>query len=233
MMYFEAGLLAAEEHEMEYAVGIVGQAMHRTPAAGTAIAPRPRRIALVLLSGFSLMYLGRVVETFDVANRFCDTGDRIDDTYELLFLSANGGAIRSSSGALIWSDSIETRYGGSIHAVFVLGGEAEAAGRDERLLAWLRRAYRQTVAVQAVGGGRGVLESAGLCCKSAVDENAAHAGAIQRPIDEPDVDRDADDALADALCVVSRDCGDETAREVAARLVHTSARRLPGPDGSC
>jgi transcriptional regulator GlxA family with amidase domain len=218
---------------MEYAVGIVGQAMHRTPGAGTAIVPRPRRIALVLLSGFSLMYFGRVVETFDVANRLCDTGDRIDDTYELLFLSANGGAIRSSSGALIWSDSIETRYGGSIHAVFVLGGEAETTGTDERLFAWLRRAYRQTVAVQAVGGGRGVLESAGLGCKSAVDENAAHTGAIRRPMDEPHVGCDADDALTDALCVVGRDCGDETAREVAARLMLASACRLTGPDGSC
>ncbi|WP_459714269.1 type 1 glutamine amidotransferase family protein [Paraburkholderia sp. 2C] len=151
---------------MEYAVDAVGQAMHAAPGARAATVPRPRRIALILLSGFSLMSLGRVVETFDVANRLRGIGERVDDSYELLFLSSHGGAIRSSSGALIWSDSVETRHGSSMHAVFVLGGNDEAPGRDERLLAWLRRACRQTAFVQAVGGGRGVLAQAGLDCKN-------------------------------------------------------------------
>jgi hypothetical protein len=47
----------------------------------------------------------------------------------------------------------------------VLGGHDEVTDRDERLLAWLRRACSQTVVVQAEGGGRGVLEQAGLQCK--------------------------------------------------------------------
>jgi transcriptional regulator GlxA family with amidase domain len=147
---------------MEYAADIVSQAMHRAPGAHVTNVSRPRGVAFVLLSGFSLMYLGRLVETFDVANRLPGTGDRDGDSCELLFLSSCGGAIRSSSGALIWSDSVETRHGGSIHAVFVLGGNDEVADQDERLLAWLRRACRQTVVVQAVGGGRRVLEQAGL-----------------------------------------------------------------------
>ena len=153
---------------MEYAVDVVGQAMHPAPDARAATVPGPRRIALVLLSGFSLMYLGRLVETFDVANRLHETGDRADDGYELLFLSSCGGAIRSSSGALIWSDSVEKRHAGGNHAVFVLGGNDEVTARDERLLAWLRRACRQTMIVEAAGGGRGVLEQAGLHCKNAV-----------------------------------------------------------------
>jgi transcriptional regulator GlxA family with amidase domain len=156
---------------MEYAVDVVGQAMHPVPGARAATVRRPRRIALVLLSGFSLMSLGRVVETFDVANRLRTTGDRVDDSYELLFLSSHGGAIRSSSGALIWSDSVERRHGSSMHAVFVLGGNDEVPGRDERLLAWLRRACRQSAFVHAVGSGRGVLEQAGLCCRNGVSRH--------------------------------------------------------------
>jgi hypothetical protein len=205
----KAGLFAAEEHEMEYAVDIVGEAQHPARGARVAIVPRPRRIALVLLSGFSLMYLGRLVETFGVADRPCGAGDRADESYELLFLSSRGGAVRSSSGALIWSDSVETRHGGSIHAVFVLGGNDEVSGRDERLLAWLRRACRQTVVVQAAGGGRGVLEQAGLHCGNVVDAGSAGDGAIRLDA----VDRDANDVLTDLLYIVGRERGHGTARD--------------------
>ncbi|QYD72031.1 hypothetical protein KZJ38_34315 [Paraburkholderia edwinii] len=170
---------------MEYAVDSIGQAMRPAPGARVISVPRPQRIAFVLLSGFSLMVLGRLVETFDVANRRPGTGDRADDSCELLFLSSYGGAIRSSSGALIWSDSVETRHGGSIHSVFVLGGNDEVAGRDERLLAWLRRACRQTVVVQAAGGGRRVLEQAGLHCNNAADVNSVGDDAISAEHSRP------------------------------------------------
>ncbi|MFM0554891.1 hypothetical protein P0D69_28560 [Paraburkholderia sediminicola] len=55
---------------------------------------------------------------------------------------------------MAWTDVAEIRYIPDVRALFVLGGTTLKGDFDERLKAWLRRAYAYADVVQSIGDGR-------------------------------------------------------------------------------
>jgi transcriptional regulator GlxA family with amidase domain len=190
---------------------------------------RHRQVVILLLEGFSLIHMGRLAETFSLANRLRHSDDRLHSYYELRLLSARGGAVRSSSGVLIWTDAVDTRPAKHVYALFALGGPGAPHENDERLLSWLRHAHPHAQVVQGIGGGHSALEMAGLERKDGVSTDpptgAPSPGSLSAT-STAGIDSDAGVALSSALSVVKRDCGYETASQVAHDLQPTTPRQF-------
>ncbi|MGF6573523.1 transcriptional regulator GlxA family with amidase domain [Paraburkholderia sp. GAS333] len=180
-----------------------------------------RTIVILLFEGFSLIHMGRLAETFSLANQLRHSSETPRSYYELRLVSTRGGAIRSSSGVLIWTDALESHYAKNVHALFALGAAATPVEKDERLLSWLRNTYPHAQIVHGVGAGRDTLRLAGLEPKeSAEDQPTRTPVAPDAPPghDATVSDAEAGIALSSALTVVTRDCGFETASQVAQAL---------------
>jgi transcriptional regulator GlxA family with amidase domain len=190
---------------------------------------RHRQVVILLLEGFSLIHMGRLAETFSLANRLRHSGDKFHSYYELRLLSSGGGAVRSSSGVLIWTDAVDTRPAKHVHALFALGGSVAPIESDERLLSWLRHTHPHAQVVQAIGGGCSALAMAGLERKDVVGAEttggAMPTGALSAT-GAVGIDSDAGVALSSALSVVKRDCGYETASQVAHDLLPTTPKQF-------
>ncbi|MFT4068086.1 GlxA family transcriptional regulator [Paraburkholderia sp.] len=190
---------------------------------------RRKQIAILLFEGFSLIHMGRLAETFSLANRFRHSRNAPHHYYELRLISSGGGAIRSSSGVLIWTDAVDVHYARNVDALFALGGVAPLIEKEERLLSWLRHTYPHAQVVHGIGAGQSALEMADLEPKdgelreadsSSLPQGEAHANGATG------IDADAACALVSALSVVTRDCGHETAREVADALLRVMPKRF-------
>ncbi|MFM0502662.1 GlxA family transcriptional regulator [Paraburkholderia caffeinilytica] len=181
-----------------------------------------------MFEGFSLIHMGRLAETFSLANRLRHPDNALHNYYDLRLVSASGGAIRSSSGVLIWTDAVDSHYAKDVHALFALGAASMPVESDERLLSWLRHTYPHAQVVQGIGGGHGVLELAGLEPKDVAAEVAGGAmttGTLSATR-TAGIDADAGVALTSALSVVKRDCGYETASQVAHDLLPVTPKQF-------
>jgi transcriptional regulator GlxA family with amidase domain len=193
------------------------------------LARRRRQVVILLFEGFSLIHMGRLAETFSLANRLRHPDNALHNYYDLRLVSASGGAIRSSSGVLIWTDAVDSHYAKDVHALFALGAVSAPVESDERLLSWLRHAYPHAEVVQGIGGGNGVLEMARLEPKDvAVTEMAGGAmtASALSATRTAGIDADASVALTSALSVVKRDCGYETASQVAHDLLPVTPKQF-------
>jgi transcriptional regulator GlxA family with amidase domain len=193
------------------------------------LARRRRQVVILLFEGFSLIHMGRLAETFSLANRLRHPDNALHNYYDLRLVSASGGAIRSSSGVLIWTDAVDSHYAKDVHALFALGAVSAPVESDERLLSWLRHAYPHAEVVQGIGGGNGVLEMARLEPKDvAVTEMAGGAmtASALSATRTAGIDSDASVALTSALSVVKRDCGYETASQVAHDLLPVTPKQF-------
>ena len=86
------------------------------------------RIAIMLFDGFSLLGAGFVAEVFHIANELAVSKARNDWTYDVRFLSADGGNVACSSSVSVWTDGLDARHYGGFDALFVAGGKgAESA----------------------------------------------------------------------------------------------------------
>ncbi|NMM04321.1 helix-turn-helix domain-containing protein [Paraburkholderia sp. RP-4-7] len=172
---------------------------------------------ILLFESFSLVQVGRLAETFSLANRRRHPENALHNNYYLRLVSASGGAICSSSSVSIWTDAVDARYGKDVHALFVLGGASASVEIDERLLLWVRHAYLHAQVVQGIGGGHGALEMAGLEPKD-VGVTGLAGGAMPpcalSAARKAGIDADAGVALTSALSLVRRDCGYETASQI-------------------
>jgi transcriptional regulator GlxA family with amidase domain len=176
-----------------------------------------RRIGILLFDGFWLLGPGTVVEMFQTANEFAGTRDGEDPPYEVQFLSMEGGNVASSSSARIWTDRIDTRFGGGFDVLFIAGGYgANVAARDERLLNWLRAVQSRTRAIETIGEGRLVLEAAGPTEHDGLMSRYPGASASEGAFSAAN---DRHDCARSALMFIKRDLGAELARSVADRVM--------------
>jgi len=196
---------------------------------GAGPAHRHRLVVILLFDGFSLIHMGRLAETFSLANHLRHPENTLRSYYDLRLVSASGGAIRSSSGVLIWTDAVDAHYAKDVHALFALGVTGMRGEADERLLSWLRQIYPHAQVVQGMGGAQSVLEQSGLEPKDITTEDAA---AVPMPAGAPPTAKaaglgdDGEIALTSALSVVKRDCGYETASQVAHDLLPVTPRHF-------
>ncbi len=125
-------------------------------------------------------------EVFSLANR--ESGA---ERYAIELVAGDGASLRTSSGLeLVPHGSL---YGcrGSIDTLVVAGGQGvREAGRDERLVSWLRLAARRSRRVASVCTGAFLLARAGLLDGRRATTHWAACGALERNYPTVEVDPD-------------------------------------------
>ncbi|MEW9582793.1 helix-turn-helix domain-containing protein [Paraburkholderia sp. DGU8] len=203
-----------------------------------------RRIALLMFNDCSLQGAGIVAEVFHAANELPSSGSG-GWVYDVAFLSADGGMVRSSAGLRVWTEGLDARHEAGFDAVYVAGGKgACAAANDARLIAWLRRVRADTGMIRPIAEGRALLEAAYAPRSKLPDARLPEGSASAdwrramthgaRPA-EPGADAgDRLESMRSALAMIKRDLGGAAARSVAERLLADSCTNLApllGEDG--
>ncbi|WP_250534509.1 helix-turn-helix domain-containing protein [Caballeronia sp. AZ10_KS36] len=183
-----------------------------------------KRIAILLFDGFSLLGAGIVAEVFHMANELSSLKTRAECTYDVRFLSVEGGNVACASSVRVSTDGLDARHYGGFDALFVAGGRgAEEAAKDERIVEWVRRMNSKTTVVKAISEGRKVLEAAGI----GGDAQARYGNAMIQLRDDASADGgDRYESMKGALMLVKRDLGLDVSRSVAERLMPGSAAKL-------
>ncbi len=114
------------------------------------------RIAFVLFPGFQQLDLAGPMAVFEVA-RLARPG-----SYDWRLVGSAPPAVRSSAG-VAWPVQGLPRRLGDVDLVMVIGGDGvDAACRDARLVAWLRRASQSGARMASICSGSLLLAAAGL-----------------------------------------------------------------------
>ncbi|MCF8203979.1 MAG: GlxA family transcriptional regulator [Methylotenera sp.] len=200
------------------------------------------RIAFVLFPGFQQLDLAGPMAVFEVA-RLERPG-----SYDWRLVASAPPAARSSAG-VDWPVQALPRRLGELDLVMVIGGDGvDGACRDERLLAWLRRAARSGARLASICSGSLVLAAAGLLDDRSATTHWSRGRqfevefpAVQLQPDRiyvrepavrergwPEVWTSAGMTAGIDLCLalVAHDHGEDVAREAARQLV--VERRRPG-----
>jgi transcriptional regulator GlxA family with amidase domain len=113
-------------------------------------------IAFVLFPGFQQLDLAGPMAVFEVARL------ALPGSYNWRLVASAPPAVRSSAG-VPWPVQGLPRRLGDLNLVMVIGGDGvDAACRDPRLMAWLRRAGRSGARIASICSGSLVLAAAGL-----------------------------------------------------------------------
>lgn len=116
-----------------------------------------QRIGFVLVSNFALMSYASAAEPLRAANLIAGT-----DLYEIVPLSFDGEAVRSSSGIIVDCEALAAA-GERCHTIFVCaGGGPQDWAVAENSFGTLRRLARQGVRIGGISSGAYVLAAAGL-----------------------------------------------------------------------
>lgn len=116
-----------------------------------------QHIGFVLVSNFALMSYASAAEPLRAANLIAGT-----DLYEIVPLSFDGGAVRSSSGIIVDCEALAAA-GERCHTIFVCaGGGPQDWAIAENSFRTLRRLARQGVRIGGISSGAYVLAAAGL-----------------------------------------------------------------------
>ena len=184
-----------------------------------------RRIAILMFNDCSLQGAGVVAEVFQAANELASSSAS-GCSYDVCFLSADGGMVTSSSGLKVWTDGLDARHYSGFDALYVAGGKgAIAAARDERLIAWLRRVWHNTGMIRPIAEGRALLDAAYVPDaqeSQALQESSKASRQAEQTADAGD----RLESMRSALAMIKRDLGAATARTVAERLLADSCSNL-------
>ena len=200
------------------------------------------RIAFVLFPGFQQLDLAGPMAVFEVA-RLAHPG-----SYDWRLVASAAPAVRSSAG-VAWPVQGLPRRLGDLDLVMVIGGDGvDAACRDTRLIAWLKRAGRSGARIASICSGSLVLAAAGLLDHRTATTHWSRSGQFEsdfpavrlqpdriyvrepavRARQQPEVWTSAGMTAGIDLCLalVAHDHGEDIAREAARQLV--VERRRPG-----
>ncbi|MEX3668873.1 helix-turn-helix domain-containing protein [Paraburkholderia phenoliruptrix] len=184
-----------------------------------------RRIAILMFNDCSLQGAGVVAEVFQAANELASSSAS-GCSYDVCFLSADGGMVTSSSALRVWTDGLDARHYSGFDALYVAGGKgAIAAARDERLIAWLRRVRHNTGMIRPIAEGRALLDAAYVPDaqeSQALQESSKASRQAEQTADAGD----RLESMRSALAMIKRDLGAATARTVAERLLADSCSNL-------
>lgn len=116
-----------------------------------------RRLAFLLLPGFSNLGLAAATEPLFVANWLAQR-----PLFDWTQISVDGNAVRASNGRVITVDG-DLTAAADCKSVFVLASfDAHAAVRERRVIRWLKRLARFGVEIGGIENGSLVLAEAGL-----------------------------------------------------------------------
>jgi transcriptional regulator GlxA family with amidase domain len=191
--------------------------------------PRPRRIVVVAFEGVQSLDVTGPSEVFSQADRGSERAE-----YAVELVTADGGAVRASSGLRLLPDRSLEQCRGAIDTLVVAGGVGiRDAVEDERLEAWLRLAARRSRRVTSVCTGAFLLARAGVLDGRRATTHWAACAALGRIYPTVDVDpapifiRDGNvytsagvtAGIDMALALVEEDLGRAAALQVARNMV--------------
>jgi transcriptional regulator GlxA family with amidase domain len=121
----------------------------------------PHRLGLLIFPGFQILDAAGPIAAFEIAGRYGD------GAYAIETLAIGGGAVRSSSGVAMATDAANAAR--PFDTLMIAGGDGtREASTDPALLAFVRAAAAQTLALRPAGrvasvcSGAFVLAAAGL-----------------------------------------------------------------------
>ncbi|MBC5765948.1 GlxA family transcriptional regulator [Ramlibacter albus] len=181
-----------------------------------------RRISILVFPRFQLLDAAGPIAAFEAARGH----------YELRVVAAAAGEVRSSSRVAMVADALPRTPSGD--TLLVSGGfGVDEAAKDDKLLAYLRRAERAGLRVASVCSGSILLAAAGLLDGRTATTHWSRTSQFREMF--PKVNLDADRIFVQegriwtsagitagidlALAMISHDVGPEIARRVAQELV--------------
>jgi transcriptional regulator GlxA family with amidase domain len=191
-------------------------------------------VAILLFEDCSFAVTVMIGEIFQVANEIASSANR-NVGYELRFLSAAGGNVKCSSSICVWTDGLDTWHCLGFDTLFVSDGiGARAAARDERLVAWLRRAHANMIPVRPLGEGRQLYQVA--CVQEEEQPFCLDGGGLADGSNGECARTSVRlELMKGALMLLKRDLGDDCARSVAKQVMPDTIPALSsllggGPD---
>jgi transcriptional regulator GlxA family with amidase domain len=186
---------------------------HVFSGTGDVVLPgndKVKTIGIALFDGFALPEIACIMEAFQCANEFTQSRQGGSAQFNVCLLSTTGGRIASSSSVFVWTESIKApRHPDRFHALFVAGGaDVNHAGRNEEMLAWLRRICLFTEHVFPVGDGWLLLDMAG-CRRNSVGDIVGDKNSYRA-----EEDRNAPSALRQALLLIEQELGSHLTRKI-------------------
>ena len=195
-----------------------------------------RRIAFLLVDGFALLSTAAALEPLRAANIFSPSL-----AYDVTLLSTTGARAASSIGAQF--DARPYRDVLPLYdMVFVVAGGDPGRQADPTLLAWLRQADRNGVALGGISGGAVILAKAGLLEGRRFTVHWHHYGdfdampgpwLLERRIFVIDRDRytcAGGSAPLDMMhAIIARDHGTRFARRISDWFIQTDIRAADAP----
>jgi len=183
-----------------------------------------QRIGFVVPEGFQMIGLAAQA-VFEYSNRVAGKG-----IYEIRVLSENGGAVHSSLGIALQTESFSKR---AFDTLIVIGTEDASTNATPGLLNFIRRGLRESRRVTAICTGAFMLAEAGLLDGRRATTHWYYARLLQLRFPKVKMEEDrifivdgpvwtsagATAGLDLALAMVEKDLGMETARSVAKKLV--------------
>jgi transcriptional regulator GlxA family with amidase domain len=187
-----------------------------------------RRVVIVAFPRVQTLDVHGPAEVFTTASQLTDR-----DGYTVEVVAARAGPLPTSSVAL-YPDRTIDRCRGPIDTLVIAGGRGvHDAGRDERLVEWVKSAAKRSRRVGSVCTGAFLLAEAGLLDGRRVTTHWASCGELARRHPELDVESDpifvrdgnivtsagVTSGMDLALALVEEDLGREVALETARWLV--------------
>lgn len=134
--------------------------------------PSPRRIVLLAFDGVQSLDFVGPLEVFSTAERLAP------ESYTVEIVAPGGRAFVTSSGMPVTPHRSPAGCRGPIHTLVVAGGRGvHGAGRDEKLVRWVRAAAARCERVTSVCTGAFLLARAGLLDGRTV---TSHWGSVER-----------------------------------------------------
>lgn len=193
------------------------------------------QILIVAFPGSNLLDIAGPVQVFTTANEVLGEGTAgFAKRYVVQLVSASGGLIRTTSGIEISTRPLTLIGDTPPDTILVSGGHgADAAGRDERLTAWLSHYQPRTRRFGCICTGAFVLAQTGMLEGRRVATHWAYCDRLRDSYPDIQVERDAIFLEEDgfwssagvtagmdlSLAMVEQDLGRDIALDVARRLV--------------
>lgn len=196
----------------------------------------PLRYGFLLIEDYALMSTAAAVEPLRAANLLSER-----QLYELRFVSASGGWMRSSVLGAFDTEPV-SEAGSDFDILFVVAGGNPLAYRDNSVLGWLRHLARSGIPLGGISGGAAILAAANVMLSRRFTIHWQHIDAMREMYPEALIERrlfviDRDRVtcaggmapLDMAHALIASEHGVTLARAVSDWFIHTGIRQAEAP----
>ncbi|MEM5292257.1 GlxA family transcriptional regulator [Paraburkholderia sabiae] len=179
-----------------------------------------RHIAILLFDGFALLSTSAIAEIFQLANEIYRSRNHDHTPYKVTFYSAKGAKIRCSSAIDVWTCACDSSDVSEFDAVFIADGPGVGnALLDSRIVNWLSDLVGRGAEIAPIGEGWRLLDAAVRNRHARTFSGGMVAAVNGKGVGTSLYDMaDGVEPAENALNMVGKDIGEETAREISVRI---------------